>query len=432
MRCCRQLCWRGRRSWVPPCVAIATLVAVSGCVPPRAAGPASGAEVRLADVARQPQEFHDRAVLTRGRLIDASQLPEGTSLRLATSDDGADSVLLLMPLGAAPDLADLSGKELEMLIRVDQSMVLSDGRPAVRVLPMQLGAMTRFAPAAAREVPAEMLAPVAARAGFFRDPQLPAGHSAAPVARFTFLDQDLPRPFWYVLGPVTIEKSGAAAAPEYRFTAVIKSEDGHAKESTCRFRVESGSLRSVAYDEVIRDPSGIQLEEQHLDFISGTVMDKVTGTRGPWPPNIYAGPCLGLALGGYPFMEQHVLNFFLWSDYEPTAAMYAVLDGIEQVTIPAGTFECYRLRMNVDTERMLQRYVFPTGRGADMARAVADKLRQPDTVMWLTKAWPHTVLKVDGAMGPPGTSRSVMERVELDPGTRAAIGGGSGPRSGVP
>jgi hypothetical protein len=408
-----RLCQGSGRLLVSSWLVVAASFLVAACSAPRAAGPAPGAEVSLADIAKQPQAFHEKAVLTRGKLLEDGQSAEGTWLRLAVPEAGPDTVTLVLPVATAGDLGDLHGKELEMLIRVEEPVVLADGRPAIRVYPMQLSAVTRFAPDAAPTVPGEMLAQAAVRGGFFRDPQLPAGRSPAPTVRFTFTDPQLPRPFWYVPGPVTIEKTGPPTAPEYRYTAMTKSEDDHVKESTCRFRVEQGTLRSVAYDEVVRDPSGKQVDEQHLDFVSGTVMDKVTGTRGPWPANIYAGPCLGLALAGYPFGEQRALNFFLWSEYEPTAAMYVVVDGTEEITTPAGTFECYRLRMNVDTDRMLQRLVFPSEQARDMARGVAEKMRQPDTLMWLTTAPPHLLVKVDGAMGPPGTSPSVMEMVDL-------------------
>jgi len=388
----------------------------------------------LADIARQPQAFSHRTVLSRGWVIDSGTVPEGTWVQLAVSGDAlarargnpaaaADAVIVLFAAGGAEQLDDLRGKELEMMLRIEEPVVLGDGRAAVRALPLQLAATTRFASEAAREPPPEALvyAPGPVSGGFFRDPQVPASRSTEPVVKFTFLEPDLRRPFWYVPGPVTIEKTGTEE-PEYRFTSVTKSEDGDARESTCRFRVERGNLRSVAYDEVRRDPGGKPLEEEHLDFLSGTVMDKVTGARAPWPENIYAGPCLGLALHGYPFHEQRVLNFFLWSEYEPTAAMSLVLDGTEPVTVPAGTFDCYRIRMNVDTERMLRRLVLPSEQGYQMARDIADQMRPADTVLWLTTDWPHTVVKVEGSMGPPGTSRSVMELLELDADARAGLG----------
>lgn len=415
-----------------PLVAVACLAA---CFNPHPPGPAPGPEVPLADIGREPQALRDRTLLSRGWVVDGGQVAEGTWLQLAVSENAADTVILLLPATTAVDVDGLRGKELEMMLRVDNALALADGRRAVRIIPVQLMAMTRYAPEAQHEVPAKVLARALPGAGgeFFRDPRLPSSSAVVPAVRFTFFDEDLRRPFWYLPGPFTIEKGGTDAMPEYRVTSIIKSEDGHAKESACRFRVDDGTLRSVAYDEVVRDRSGTQIEEEHLDFVSGTVMDKVTGARGPWPPNIYAAPCLGLALSGYPFGERPRVNFFLWSEYEPTAAMYAIVDGTEQVTTPAGTFECYRLRINLDADRMMQRLVLPSEQGRVMARGVMDKMRQPDTVMWLTAAWPHVPMKVEGAMGPPGTSRSRMERVELDAGSSAALRAGvGGPRTAAP
>jgi hypothetical protein len=59
-----------------------------------------------------------------------------------------------------------------------------------------------------------------------------------------------------------------------------------------------------------------------------------------------------------------------------------------------------------------------------MARGIAERLRPPDTVMWLTTTWPHAVVRAEGVNGPPGTGRSVSEMLELDEATRAALKAG--------
>src|SRR5262249_39654577 len=84
------------------------------------------------------------------------------------------------------------------------------------------------------------------RASFFRDPELTSG-TFAPEVRVKFLDPTAERPEWSVPGPTTVERSGPEDAPSYRVTNVTRSDDGRAKESDCRFRVEDGNLRSVAY-----------------------------------------------------------------------------------------------------------------------------------------------------------------------------------------
>lgn len=400
----------------------------------------------MAQIAEHPEALRDQAVLSRGWVVDAGQTAEGLWVELAVSKAAlarvqdhhsapGDTALLLLPAGGAPDLfGDLHGKELEMLIRVEQRTTLADGRTAVRAFPLQVAAMTRFGAPAQREIPSEALESVKEAgkrqrraAGFFRDPNLPSSRTREPVYRVTFLDEKLRRPFWYLPGPVTTERTGSPAAPEYRFASLTRSEDGHSKEAVCAFRVEDRFLRNIAYDETVRDPSGVQVSAQHFDFVSGTMMDKVTGVRRPWPENIYAPACLGFALAGYPFDQQRNLSFFIWSEYEPTAPMDAVLDGVEQVTVPAGTFDCYRIRMNVDTERMMQRLVLPSEQAYALARGVAEQMRPADSVMWLTTAWPHVVIKTEGPMGPPGTSPAVMELVDMEPQTRAAIVEGSTP-----
>jgi hypothetical protein len=72
---------------------------------------------------------------------------------------------------------------------------------------------------------------------FFADPRIDAVTSAAPV-RSTFLGPDLARPRWSLPGPVTIEKLGTPDVPRYRYSAIVRADDGAARESTCDFLVE--------------------------------------------------------------------------------------------------------------------------------------------------------------------------------------------------
>jgi hypothetical protein len=185
----------------------------------------------------------------------------------------------------------------------------------------------------------------------------------------------------------------------------LYSQDGGARESVCRFRVEGGSLRSVAYDETLRRPDRKVVSEEHLDFVNGEALDKISGKSFHWPKNIYAA----------------AVNFFMWSDYDPFTTMYAILDGRERITVPAGTFDCFRLRMNVNTEHIIRSLELPMPQAYDMARDIAGQMRPEDTIFWYTAAPPHLFVKRQGAMGPPGTSRGIVERTVLSPGARAAL-----------
>lgn len=424
---------------------VALALSAAACAGRRASQPFE-AEVPLAEVARRADELRGRMVLTRGWVVDADEGPAGITLEVVGSEEalvrrrvgrsagGAapgvpDGVVVVLPTAAAPGLtAELQGRELELGLRIDGVHTLADGRRALDAFPVQV--TMGFTPAAAETpVPPELRARAEAavtgggrrQAEFFGDPRLPSGESRETQLRYRFLDPGLARPRWVVPGPASIARGGDDAAPTYLFRTRVASEAGERKESRCAFRVEQGRLRSVGYDETVRAADGRVLEERHLDFLAGEALDRVSGRMFRWPANIYAAPCIGFALTGYPFDDTRVVSFFLWSELDPFTTMYATLDGRETVTVPAGTFECYRVRMNANLEHIVRSLALPSESAYDVARGVVDRLRQPDTVLWFAVPWPHPFVRLEGPMGPPGTTRGAVELVALDAGTRTAL-----------
>jgi hypothetical protein len=400
-----------------------TLVLLLGCAAAERAPDRGGkSEVALADLARSPEAFTGRTVVVQGRLVASGSTGSGAWLDMAVSDAAweraereqdvpGDTLRLVLTGGPSPDaLRALHGNELRMVARVEGQEAAAD-RPALRATPLYLVARSERS-----EPPA-----VKPRGEFFRDPQLGSG-TTQPRLRFTFLDPGAPPPEWYRQGPVAIERSAANEAPRYSFRTQVMTEEGARRDSLCAFTSEAGDLRSASYDESVYDPSGKLLEEpMHLDFQSGKFMDKVSGSYYRWPKNIYAAPCLGFALLGFPFADKQVVSFYLWSEFDPATPMDAVVDGTERVHVSAGDFECYRVRMNVNQERILRSLVLPVEAGYDIARAAMAQTRQPDTILWFTTAWPHPVIKSVGRMGSPSTSPVLMEVVDLDGPTRAIL-----------
>jgi len=390
-----------------------------------ASGPGqSGAT--LGDVARRPQAFVGQTVDVQGWLVSTQTTASGTIVDVAVSEEALrraqagqagpdDRVAWLLPAGhdSAP-LDAIRGAELRLIGRVEETTTTADGRALLRISPIQLLTRTPTHLESSPIGPGE-------RAIFFGDPRLPSSR-AEPMVRFMFLRPELPRPLWYLPGTVTIEHTGSADAPRYTFRSEVRREDGGAtRESSCGFVAENGNLRSVSYDETVFDAAGKLGEQQHLDFATGKFFDKASGREFPWPQNIYAGPCLGFALSGFPFADRRAVDFYLWNEFDAATPMWAVVDGTESVSVPAGVFDCYRVRMNANQRQILRDLALPTEQAADIARSIIADARQPDSLLWMTTAWPHIVVKTEGLVGSPGTSPAVMEVVKLDRPTRAVL-----------
>jgi hypothetical protein len=105
----------------------------------------------------------------------------------------------------------------------------------------------------------------------------------------------------------------------------------------------------------------------------------------------------------------------VWTDIEPAAPMLAIVDGVERVTVPAGTFDAHRVRMRFDEKAYLARLKLPADVGYDIARSMMEQLRLPSTVFWVNVAKPRRILRTEGPLGPPGTTRGIVELVEAPP-----------------
>lgn len=375
---------------------------------PLAGGTLSGAPaVSLRDVAERPASLAGKAVEIRARLVRSGRSADGVWLELAAlggTQQGAGSVILLSEVALPGQaLEEAAGHELLLVAEISGADSLADGRRAVRFRPLQM-----LAGAPAAEV--QRTAP----ARFFDDPHLTPGRFQ-PRLRTTFLDPELARPRWHVPGPVSIEVSGPSDRRAYRIETSTRSENGATRRSVCRFRVEGGRLRSVGYDERVDLPGGAAGEERHLDFAAGRFLDKVTGRTFPWPPNIYADPCLGFALAGFPAERAEVVRFLLWSEYDPATPVAVSLERRERVRVPAGEFRTLVLRLGVSTRAAVERLALPSEQGSQLAREIAARLRPPDTFFWVAESAPHIVVRSRGPMGPPGTSRGLVELIALPP-----------------
>jgi len=81
------------------------------------------------------------------------------------------------------------------------------------------------------------------------------------------------------------------------------------------------------------------------------------------------------------------------------------LEGEETVRVPAGEFECHRLRLRPDLDALFPRI-------GSLLRPLLSWLMEGES-LWVTVARPWVVVKFEGKLGPPGAVELVAELVEL-------------------
>jgi hypothetical protein len=146
----------------------------------------------------------------------------------------------------------------------------------------------------------------------------------------------------------------------------------------------------VTWEGTLTDRSGVVLVSTHTRFVP----EAFPLLEGPFPPNTY--PMEGI---GYPLTR-------LGLGAQPRAAIHTVLggslvqvdlwtDGTETVQVPAGNFECYKVRMRANAQTLFPK--LPA-----FLRPVLSFFI-PTYTLWLTVEEPQILVQFVGQMGPPGS-----------------------------
>jgi hypothetical protein len=103
---------------------------------------------------------------------------------------------------------------------------------------------------------------------------------------------------------------------------------------------------------------------------------------------------------------RYEFNLMLSSDGTPMH-MYVNIEEIETVTVPAGTFQCYKAVLEPDLEQILGKWSW----AAPLIRPFV-----PDFFFWMDMKAPHTMVRFEGKFGPVGgTPSQAYELVEILP-----------------
>lgn len=97
--------------------------------------------------------------------------------------------------------------------------------------------------------------------------------------------------------------------------------------------------------------------------------------------------------------------YLLVSPEVPPWKVTVVVEEEERITVPAGSFDTLKIKLEFDYEDMLG------GRWARAMSLMSSLL--PDYNYWVEKDSPHRMIKFQGAMGPPGTPLKAIELVKV-------------------
>ena len=92
--------------------------------------------------------------------------------------------------------------------------------------------------------------------------------------------------------------------------------------------------------------------------------------------------------------SRHDFNLLL-SPEGMSIHMFAEVKGVETITMPAGTFECFRVILEPDLEKILGRWSW--------AKPIINPF-VPDYDFWVQKTPPHFQVRFEGKFGPVGAS----------------------------
>ncbi len=162
-------------------------------------------------------------------------------------------------------------------------------------------------------------------------------------------------------------------------------------ESTYR---AAGSLIPLTYSRQLYGPSGQEILQESI-----SLSDPATKL----PPNTYGLP-LSFALRGLAESPSEKREFYFYVGEGQASRMYVERAENETVTVPAGTFPCYRFKISVDLKSVMPM----SGFVSMVASAFVQSL-----YFWFSQKPPHPFIKYQGSVGPPGSPSIVMEAVSI-------------------
>jgi hypothetical protein len=120
------------------------------------------------------------------------------------------------------------------------------------------------------------------------------------------------------------------------------------------------------------------------------------------PDNTVQPFTMPLAIRGIDYIPGNKYKIYLWFDIKTVFAMDLIVKGEEEVTVPAGTFDCHRLEVAPDVVDLVGPVI-----GFFASRFV------PKVTIWVDKENPHRLVKYRGPFGMLNIDSSQVEIFEL-------------------
>lgn len=156
------------------------------------------------------------------------------------------------------------------------------------------------------------------------------------------------------------------------------------------------------YTESVYSHSGKMIRQQFADYEDPVYSDV--------PPLTITTHVITYWLRGVDFEPGKSAEFYLrlLGDSSQPWRMHArVGEEIEQVTVPAGTFECYRVIIDPDYKHFLGKWAWAS---------IIIKPLVPDFFIWYSVEPPHPMVRFEGALGVKGiTAVQIHELVSMGP-----------------
>ncbi len=167
--------------------------------------------------------------------------------------------------------------------------------------------------------------------------------------------------------------------------------------------------RCISWDVVLHDKAGAVVSTTQSRWVA----DLFPLLSGPLPPDAYPVEApLGHVVTHLGLGARQQASFrTVLIDTLPRFDLW--IDGKETLHVPAGAFECYRVRMRANAQTL-----FPKLPG--FLRPFLSFFI-PTYTMWLTTAEPQTLIQYAGQMGPPGSPELLVRLSQV----RAAGSDGS-------
>ncbi len=174
--------------------------------------------------------------------------------------------------------------------------------------------------------------------------------------------------------------------PAMAFEMVENSREGYVVRQTVYMSPDD--LKPLAGARSMENESGEVFYESRIDYRDNIFRHD---------PNTYPFEALGMVAHRLELRPGAVNRCHLLGGPGHTPIkINLTVEEAEEVTTPAGKFECWRIRLTYSYEQFL-------GDGWSFAGKILGRFA-PDQFIWVQKSAPHGLVKVQGKFGPPGSA----------------------------